>query len=158
MVQGTICQKHPFGKHPFVNPRLMQRNGKLTNLYLPADFLGWLVMHWTVLRDRNTDHIGKKHPKFCSQWLWAIFQARKRHTNVKFLVRLPLGRSRVCLRGKAGLSLGQTPGTHPCFLLICTVEAQFVPGTNRVCPWTNPGSKGGRKSLGVKSLCAFFVR
>ena len=42
---------------------------------------------------------------------------------------------------KPSLSLGQT---------------QFVPGTNPVCPGDIPGTKGGTKSLCVKSLCAFF--
>ena len=37
------------------------------------------------------------------------------------------------------------------------MEAQFVPGTNPVCPGDIPGTKGGRKSLCVKNLCAFFV-
>ena len=43
------------------------------------------------------------------------------------------------------------------FFLFYTAEAQFVPGTNPVCPWDIPGTKGGRQSLCVKSLCAFFV-
>ena len=58
------------------------------------------------------------------------------------------------------MSPGQTglvPGTNPGFLLIHTAEAQFVPGTNPVCPWDIPGTKGGRKSLCVKSLCASFI-
>ena len=54
---------------------------------------------------------------------------------------------------KVGLSQGQTQ----VFFLFYTAEAQFVPGTNPVCPWDIPGTKGGRQSLCVKSLCAFFV-
>ena len=44
-------------------------------------------------------------------------QARKRHINVTFFVRLVLGRPRVC------------PGDF----------TGFVPGTNRVKPWDKPG-------------------
>ena len=50
------------------------------------------------------------------------FQARKRHININFLVRLLLGQTQV-------------------FSLFYTMEAQFVPGTNPVCPWDNPGAK-----------------
>ena len=64
-----------------------------------------------------------------------------------------------------GLSLGQTrfvPGTNPLcprdkprFSPYCTQRkpslSGFVPGTIR-------GTKGGTKSLYVKSLCAFFAR
>ena len=91
---------------------------------------------------------------------WGLCQARKRHININFLVRLLLGHpgnvpgtNRVCPRDKVGLSQGQTQ----VFSLLYTVEAQFVPGTNPVCPSDIPGTKGGRKSLCVKSLCAFFV-
>ena len=87
-------------------------------------------------------------------------QARKRHINIIFLVRLLLGHpgnvpgtNRVCPRDKVGLSQGQTQ----VFSLLYTVEAQCVPRTNPVCPGDIPGTKGGRKSLCVKSLCAFFV-
>ena len=61
-------------------------------------------------------------------------QARKRHININFLVRLPLGRPPVCPRDNPGLSLGQTR----VFSLFYTVEARFVPGTNPVCPWDKP--------------------
>ena len=67
-----------------------------------------------------------------------LSQARKRHININFLVRLLLGQTQV-------------------FSLLYTMEAQFVPGTNPVCPGDIAGTKGGRKSLCVKSLCAFFV-
>ena len=90
----------------------------------------------------------------------ALSQARKRHININFLVRLLLGHpgnvpgtNRVCPWDKVGLSQGQTQ----VFFLFYTAEAQFVPGTNPVCPWDIPGTKGGRQSLCVKSLCAFFV-
>ena len=88
------------------------------------------------------------------------YQARKRHININFLVRLLLGRpgnvpgtNRVCPGDKVGLSQGQTQ----VFSLFYIAEAQFVPGTNPVCPWDIPGTKGGRKSLCVKSLRASFV-
>ena len=91
----------------------------------------------------------------------AYYQARKRHININFLVRLLLGHpgnvpgtNRVCPRDKVGLSRGQTQ----VFPLLYTVEAQFVPGTNRFVPGTFPGCpKGGRESLCVKRLCVFFV-
>ena len=90
----------------------------------------------------------------------ALDQARKRHININFLVRLLLGHpgnvpgtNRVCPRDKVGFSQGQTQ----VFFLFYTAESQFVPGTNPVCPWDIPGTKGGRQSLCVKSLCAFFV-
>ena len=90
----------------------------------------------------------------------ACTQARKRHININFLVRLLLGHpgnvpgtNRVCPRDKVGLFQGQTQ----VFFLFYTAEAQFVPGTNPVCPWDIPGTKGGRQSSCVKSLCAFFV-
>ena len=68
-----------------------------------------------------------------------------------------------------GLSQGQTqfvPGTNlgcpwdkpVVFSLFYTVEAQFVPGTNPACPWDKPVTKGNRKSLCIKCLCAFFAR
>ena len=70
-------------------------------------------------------------------------QARKRHININFVVRLVLGRPRVFslfytveARQTRGLSQGQT---------------QFVPGTI-------PGTKGGTESLCEKSLCAFFQK
>ena len=98
----------------------------------------------------------------CGRWKeqGPIHQARKRHININFLVRLLLGHpgnvpgtNRVCPWDKLGLSQGQTQ----VFFLFYTAEAQFVPGTNPVCPWDISGTKGGRQSLCVKSLCAFFV-
>ena len=85
-----------------------------------------------------------------------ICQARKRHININFLVRLLLGRPREC-----GLSLGHSgvfardkARFSPYFTQwkpsLCQGQTQFVPGTI-------PGTKAGRKSLCVKSLCAFFV-
>ena len=74
-------------------------------------------------------------------------QARKRHININFLVRLLLGHpgnvpgtNRGCPRDKVGLSQGQTQ----VFSLLYTVEAQFVPGTNPVCPWDKPGLSLGQ--------------
>ena len=34
--------------------------------------------------------------------------------------------------------------TQVSFFLLYTVEAQFVLGTNEVCPWDKPNTKGGR--------------
>ena len=90
-------------------------------------------------------------------------QARKRHININFFVRLVLdftgfvpGTSRVCPRDKSGENLGQPQG----FSLFYTVEARF----HRVCPRDKPGlslgqSRGRREAQEVyvkKSLCAFF--
>ena len=81
----------------------------------------------------------------------------------------------VALGTTPGLSLGQTrfvPGTNPgCprdkprFSSYFTQwkpslslgQARFVPGTNPVCPWDKPVANGGRRSLGVQSLCAKFA-
>ena len=52
-----------------------------------------------------------------------------------------------------GLSQGQT---HV-FSLSYTLEAQFVPGTNWVCPRDKPGAKGGRKSFCAKSYCGIQI-
>ena len=73
-----------------------------------------------------------------------------------------LGRPRECPGDKLGLSLGQThffsrdkPRFSPHFTQwkpsLSQGQTQFVPGTI-------PGTKRGRKSLCVKSLCAFFAR
>ena len=70
-----------------------------------------------------------------------VDQARKRHININFLVRLPLGRPPVCPRDKPSFSLGQTrvvPGTNRWFSPYFTQckpslsqgQTQFVPGTN----------------------------
>ena len=85
------------------------------------------------------------------KWPWT--QARKRHININFLVRLRLGRPRVCPWDKPRLSQGQTE----VFSLFYTVDAQFFLGTNPVCPWDKPVVNGGRKRLCVKSLCALFA-
>ena len=47
--------------------------------------------------------------------------------------------------GQPGLSLAQTQ----VFFQLYTVEAQFVPGTNLVCPWDKPGDEGRHK----KCMC-----
>ena len=81
------------------------------------------------------------------------------------MVRLPLGRPPVCARDKPGFSPyftqwkpGLSQGQTRVFSLFYTVEARFVPGTNPVCPWDKPVTKGDRKSLCIKRLCAFFAR
>ena len=73
-------------------------------------------------------------------------QARKRHINMNFFVRLLLGRLRECPGDKPGLSLGQNgfvPGTNPGFSLFYTAEAQFVPGTK---PSLSLGQPWGRRA------------
>ena len=94
------------------------------------------------------------------QCVCVCVSGKKKAHKHNFLVRLLLGHpgnvpgtNWVCPRDKVGLSPGQTQ----VFSLFYTAEAQFVPGTNPVCPWDIPGTKGGRKSLCVKSLCASFV-
>ena len=68
-------------------------------------------------------------------------QARKRHININFFVRLVLGQTRV-------------------FSLFYTVEARFhrvfVPGTTQFVPGTNPETKGGTESLCEKKVYAPF--
>ena len=89
----------------------------------------------------------------------AFFRARKRHINVNFLVRLPLGRPRECPGDEPGLSLGQNPlcpGTNPIFLLILHWKPSLSQRQAHFVTGTISGTKGGRKSLCVKSLCAFF--
>ena len=109
---------------------------------------------------KRSESVSEVFPEFFRNFFRKVPQARKRHININFLVRLLLGHpgnvpgtNRVCPGDKVGLSQGQTQ----VFFLFYTAEAQFVPGTNPVCPWDIPGTKGGRQSLRVKSLCAFFV-
>ena len=85
--------------------------------------------------------------------VFSLFAGKKKAHKHKLFGPVALGTPRVCPRDKVGLSQGQTQ----LFSLFYTAEAQFVPGTNPVCPWDIPGTKGGRKSLCVKSLCASFV-
>ena len=82
-------------------------------------------------------------------------QARKRHININFLVRLLLGHpgnvpgtNRVCPRDKVGLSQGQTQ----VFSLLYMVEAQFVPGTNPV-----PGTFRERRAAERVYVLKVFV-
>ena len=70
-------------------------------------------------------------------------QARKRHININFLVRLVLGRPRVCLGDKPGLSLGQTQ----VFSLFYTVEAGLSLGQTQFVPGTNPWAEGWYKKF-----------
>ena len=60
----------------------------------------------------------------------------------------------VALGTTPGLSQGQTQVVS----LYYTVEGQFIPGTNPVCPCDNPGDEGRQKNSCVKSLCAFLAR
>ena len=85
-------------------------------------------------------------------------EARKRHININFLVRLLLGHpgnvpgtNQVCPRDKVGLSQGQTQ----VFLLFYTAEAQFVPGTNPVVPGTFRGRRAADRVYVLKVYVPF---
>ena len=85
-------------------------------------------------------------------------QARKRHVNISFFVRLVLGRPRVCPGISPCLSLGQIrwttwdkPGFSPYFTQWMPDFTGFVPGTNPVCPWDSPGDEGRHRKLGHRS-------
>ena len=85
-------------------------------------------------------------------------QARKRHININFFVRLVLGRPRVCPRdftafvpGTNSVKTSYKPGFSPYF-------TQWKPGKPRDKPGFVLGPKGGTESLCEKSLCAFFAR
>ena len=109
------------------------------------------LQFWTLVRVKLSKSL---LPKF--------FPYPKRHININFLVRLVLARPEVCSRDnpvcpwdEPSLSLGQTQ----VFLLILHSGSQVSPlGQAQFVPGTFVGSKGGTKSLGVKSLCAFFAR
>ena len=100
-----------------------------------------------------------------SEMMRHMIQARKRHININFFVRLVLGRPQDCPWDKPGLSQGQIrwkPGTHPDFFLILHSGSPISPslslGQTRFVPGTIPGTKGGTESLCEKSLCAFLAR
>ena len=78
-------------------------------------------------------------------------QARRRHININVLVQLALGQTQFVPGHKPGLSWNK-PSFSPCFTHWSPVCL------NPVCPWDKQGSKGGRKSSCVNSLCAFFAR
>ena len=102
--EGPKCPPSKKGKpcqHKPIHPQQCQKCFKLSAASRPAPYRG-----------SQSSISGKEG-----------FQARKRHININFLVRLPLGRPPVCPRDKPSLSLGQT----------------FVPGTNPGCPWDKPG-------------------
>ena len=78
-------------------------------------------------------------------------QARKRHININFLVRLLLGHpgnvpgtNRACPRDK--------PRFSPYFT---QVEAQFVPGKNPVCPGDIPGRRAAERVYVLKVYVPF---
>ena len=77
----------------------------------------------------------------------ACIQARKRHININFFVRLVLGRPRVC----PGDFTGFVPGTNP---VKTWDKPGFSPYFHRICPWDKPGlsqkqSRGRRASQKV---------
>ena len=86
------------------------------------------------------------------QWI-SLFSGKKQAHKHKLFGPVALGTSRECPGDKPGLSPAQSvfvPGTNPGFLLT-------LHSGSPVCPGDIPGTKSGRKSLCVKSLCAFFV-
>ena len=83
-------------------------------------------------------------------------QARKRHININFFVRLvPVftgfvpGTNPVCPWDKSGEKQGQTQE----FSLFYTVEARF----HRVCPWDKPGLSQGQ-SRGRRAAQKVYVK
>ena len=85
-----------------------------------------------------------------------FFQARKRHININFFVRLvPVftgfvpGTNPVCPWDKSGEKQGQTQK----FSLFYTVEARF----HRVCPWDKPGLSQGQ-SRGRRAAQNVYVK
>ena len=91
---------------------------------------------------------------------FAFLSGKKKAHKHKPFGPVALGTPQECPGDKPGLSPGQSgfvPGTNPGFLLT-------LHSGSPVCPWDKPslsrdisGTKGGRKSLCVKRLCAFFV-
>ena len=72
-----------------------------------------------------------------------VVQARKRHININFLVRLPLGRPQECPWDKPSFSPNFTQGKPS----VSQGQTQLVPGTNPVWPWDNPGDEGRQKKF-----------
>ena len=61
------------------------------------------------------------------------------------------------------VALGTTPGSSQgqirAFSIFYTIEAQFVPGTNLVCPWDNPGDEGRHKEfMCLKFMCLLLAK
>ena len=93
----------------------------------------------------------------------ACFQARKRHINIIFFVRLVLGRPRVCPGDLTGFVPGTNPvktwdkpGSTPYFTQWKPDFTGFVPGTNPVCPWDSPGDEGAAQKVYVKKVYVPF--
>ena len=74
-------------------------------------------------------------------------EARKRHININFW-------SGCSWDDPPEMSRGQTQ----VFSLFYTMKAQLSQSQTQFVPGTIPGTKGGSRSLCVKSLCAFFAR
>ena len=86
-------------------------------------------------------------------------QARKRHININFLVRLPLGRPPVCPRDKPSLSLGQTrvvPGTNPGFLLILHSGSPVCPRDKPSLSLGQTGDEGRQKKFMYETFMCLF--
>ena len=114
----------------------------------PQKFTKACLFPYILLRNKGEEPLKHKFsksalPEAHAQKIDFVNQARKRHININFFVRLVLGQTRV-------------------FSLFYAVEARQT----RVCPWDKPGeipgaisgTKGGTESLCEKSLCAFFAR
>ena len=86
-------------------------------------------------------------------------QARKRHININFFVRLVLGRPGF-VPGifSPGLSVKtwDKPGFSPYFTQWKPGKPGFVPGTNPVCPWDNPGERRAVQKVHVKKVYVPF--
>ena len=87
----------------------------------------------------------------------SVIQARERHININFFVRLVLGQPRVCpgdftgsVPGTNPVKTWTNPGFSPYFTQWKPDFTGFVPGTNPVCP--RKGTKGGTESLCEKNL------
>ena len=116
-------------------------------------------------------HVGStSFPRVCKPWfpnrgsrLPVEHQARKRHINMNFFVRLVLGRPRVCPGDFTGFVPGTNPektsdkaGFSPYFTQWKPNFTGFVPGTNPVCPWDNPGDEGRRRKFTWKRFMCLF--
>ena len=107
----------------------------------------------------KSDRRGERHkcpdPKIPSKMLkFPKIQARKRHININFFVRLVLGRPRVCPGDFTGFVPGTNslkPGTNLGFLLILHSGSPANPGLSqgrtRVCPGDKTGAEGRHRKF-----------
>ena len=90
-------------------------------------------------------------------------QARKRHINIIFFVRLVLGRPQVCPGDFTGFVPGTNPvktwdkpGFSPCSTQWKPDFTVFVPGTNPVCPRDNRWGRRAAQKVYVKNVYVPF--